>query len=382
MNRLDQWLDRRSIRIVLRTLLIAAFLAYGAVHVYPYVDDITPENSAGDDWLDYKVFANSILDGGLHIPFIDGPYYIPGGFLYNYFVAAIFAVSGRNPAYVYVVQFGCLALSAVLMSMLARRFMSATLSTVYMFVTAFFLLLTFRWWVIRLLSENITIVLYPIVLMLLVRAIEKKSLGRFAAAGFVCGLLVLTRSNLIGVPVLLALLGWWSGDRLGARVKAAGVFGVFSVLGMSFLPLRNFYVTHQLMSTRYARLLPLGTPGEIAVIIGKRFLFTAGIAIGGLNLKGSQVLINKSWLAVVLVSVGALVYLIVKRRVLPVDAACVLMVIAAFGPFLVLPKLGGYGFRFQHPYGPLLLFLIFRAAHEWLPRRASPAPYPQAAPAA
>lgn len=366
--RVESWCGDRRVFGALAAVLVASFLVLGLVHVHPFVDDITVENDREDDWLDYKLNAISILEGGLHIPRVEGAYFIPGGFLYNYFVAAVFLIAGRNSAYVYVIQFGFLALAAVLMAILARRFMSAVLATGYMLVAAVFLLVTFWYWVIRLLSENLAIVLYPIVLILIAGAFEKKSLKHLAAAGFLAGLVVLTRPNLIGLPLLLAPLAFWSAAGLYRRVAAFGVFSSFAAASLLALPSRNLYVTQEWLSSGYGNLLFALPSAEHAATLARRLAFCAGILIGGWDQQGTEIVINKSWLLVTSAALASLVYLAIRRRLKVIDAACVLMIGAAYGPFLVLPGLGGYGFRFQHPYGPLLLFLVFRAAHELLSR--------------
>ena len=369
----DVWLGRRTVRLLLATLLIVAFVVIGLVRIHPYVDTMTAENAGLDDWYQYKLNAISILDGGVHIPRVAGPYFIPGGFLYNHFVAAVFLIGGPNSTYVYVVQFACLALCAVLLSVLARRWMSATLATAYLFVTAAFLLVTFWWWAAQLLSENLTIVLYSVALLLLDRAVERQSMGGYGAAGFLAGMVVLTRPNLIAWPLLLAFLAFWSGGSLRRRAAAFVMFGIAAAAATMILPIRNLYVAGEWVTSGYAELIP-GLPArELAIVIGKRALFCIGVMIGGWEMSGSHIVVNKSWLLVSFSAFLSVGFLIARRRLCPIDIACVLTVIAAYGPFLVLPMIGGYGFRFQHPYGPLLLFLVFRAAHELLFRRAVPA---------
>src|ERR1044072_9386128 len=85
-------------------ILICAFLALALYRAFPFIDNVNASTSAGDDWLLYKQYAISILHDGLLIPARQGTYYEPAGFIYNYFVAAVFALAGENSTYVYLLQ--------------------------------------------------------------------------------------------------------------------------------------------------------------------------------------------------------------------------------------------------------------------------------------
>jgi len=187
---------------------------------------------------------------------------------------------------------------------------------------------------------------------------------------------VLTRSNLVGLPILVAPLVFWSADSLRRRFAAFVLFVIAAVAAVMLLPLRNLYVAGQLVTAGYGQLIPDLPLQELATVIGKRVLFSAGVMVGGWELQGSQVVISKNWLAVSVAAVLSVAFLLIRRRFRLIDAACLLTIVAAYGPFMVLPALGGYGFRFQQPYSPLLLFFVFRAAHEFLIRAESPARLP------
>ena len=354
--------------VALCTGVVLALLIAGLIRVYPYDATITRENSAGDDWLSYHLNAVSIVEGGLHMPSERGAYWIPGGFLYNYFVAAIYAVAGVKPWIVYIVHHVCLGIGAVLMYIWARRFLSPALAAGYLVVTAAFLLYTFRWWTILLLSENLAIILYPLFLVLLTPAVERRSMRHVAAAGFVAGLLILTRPNLIGWPVLLGVLLLRPDAAWLVRLKSLALYAFSTVAGAAFLPVRNYYVAHRWTAASYGNLLPAGGLLDMMTTIGKRALFCAGVLIGGWELKGPGIIVDKKWLLLVLIAIAAFGYLAVTRTLRWADVAAVLALAAAFGPFALIPALGGYGFRFQYPYGPLLLFIAFRGAQEWMVR--------------
>ena len=68
------------------------------------------------------------------------------------------------------------------------------------------------------------------------------------------------------------------------------------------------------------------------------------------------------WLyAIPVVLLGLLGFLLWRRRFTIVDAICVATVVAAYVPFMAMPALGGYGLRFQAPYGAALIFIVLRA---------------------
>lgn len=213
-------LGRRSVAIAVPILLIGAFFAYGFVSMRPKFGNDAPM-SRGDDWYMYNEFAINILDGGWSIPAQRAAYYIPGGFLYNYFVAGVYAVAGRTPAYVYVLQYALIALSAVLMYVLLRRYVTPEVALAYMFVSAVLTLLSFQYYVARLLSENLMIVLYPAVLLLVVSGVRKASMARLLGAGVFTGALILTRPNLTPLAAIVAILIAYSAVR--NRVRSAAV---------------------------------------------------------------------------------------------------------------------------------------------------------------
>jgi hypothetical protein len=354
--------------ILLCVAVVVGLLSVGIVRAHPFDQRITTENSAGDDWLSYHTYAVSILNDGPLIHAAPHVYWVPGGFLYNYYVAALYAVFGPRPGIVYVVQHGCLAIGAVLCFLWSRRFLSPLLASSYLVATALFLLYTFRWWTLALLSENLAIVLYPLTLFLFSPAAERRSMRFAAAAGLSAGLVILSRPNLLAWPPLLALLLLRPGAAWSRRIGTAVVFGAATLLAIAPLPIRNYIVAGEMSSPRYALLVMEGSLSETVVVSGKRLLFCAGVMIGGWDLQGSEIVVDKRWLLLVILSVAALSWLAWSRRLRWPDAAAVLTLAAAYGPFVVMPALGGYGFRFQHPYGPMLLFLLFRGCHELFAR--------------
>ena len=344
-------------------------LAVGLHRTYPFHDDVSLKTAAGNDWLSYKMYALSIVHGGMDIPAVKGPYFIPGGFLYNYFIAAIFALTGPNSVHVYLVQCVMTGLSIVMMFLIARPYFSPEAGLAYLVLLPIFTYFDwFHWYGTRLLSENLIIFLLPLALLALLHARRRGGLIGYAIAGLVFGLMTLTRQHLFFVPLgMSAIIFLYGGDRrrkfLQAFLFLFAAYGAFIVL-----PIRNAAATGVWVpKTHYGYFLPqvsqaMGSSGWAGPgkLFGKRAIYTIGILIGGYEAMGDQVVVNKHWL---IVSVAAIAYVILaihRRRLEYLDALCMSFLIISNVTFILLPPLSGYGMRFQMPYLALVLFLAMR----------------------
>src|SRR2546423_8203070 len=174
----------------------ALLLAIATCRAYPFKDNVNPTISAGNDWLTYKENALSILHDGLAMPKVIGNYTRPGGFLYNYFVAAVFALTGVNSTHVYLVQTVLLGLSVGLMALAFRPFLSQAIVAFYFLLLAGLCFLeVFCIYTFRLLSENLVIPLLALFCLLAVQTIIKKSFAIAALAGVAAGVCALCRPN-------------------------------------------------------------------------------------------------------------------------------------------------------------------------------------------
>lgn len=343
--------------VFLGVAIVAIGLILGLVRASPFDDDIR-NALPGDDWHKYRRFAVSIVDEGLLIPAAPGVYWQPGGFLYNYFVAFIFALFGQNSAYVYVAHHVCLALSCVLLFLLARRALAPPVALAFLLFCVVAYVPIFRYWSMRLLSENVAVAVYPALLLLFVQASGKRALGKLAAAGGLMGALALLRPNLAALAPLLAIL--LLAEHLPLRQRAARLIAFLGPAAavLSLLPIRNFIVAGQFFATgRYVRLFSekrdSGWSWEVAA---GRALTSVGI-----HVTDDGIAFHGSFLLVTLASVVALVIIVKMRRFHRIDAVAVATIVAAYGTFIVMPKLGGYGMRFHLPYMPMLFLLVFHA---------------------
>jgi hypothetical protein len=193
---------------ILAIAMPLAFLAVAAMWAWPFVDDLPREGQQGDDWHFYKRLATSIVNGGLTIPAIDTYTLLPHGFLYNYFVAGVFAVFGINTSYVYVIQAALVGLAASLLWVAARRDTTAWGGAVLLLVVGGTLYLDFVTRLsFRLLSENLFLVMAAACLAALVAAERRRSLALSATAGALLGLAILSRTSALASALGLILVG-------------------------------------------------------------------------------------------------------------------------------------------------------------------------------
>jgi GT2 family glycosyltransferase len=168
----------------------------------------------GDDWAIYRTNAVSILHDGITMPRI-GNYRTPSGFLYNYFIAAVFALFGENSNYVYVIQALLLGLSITLLASAFRSRIGAgpTLCASLMLVTIA-VLDVFHYYTNLLISENLMFVLMPVVLLSAIRAVESLRPRDALGAGLLAGVASLARPNALLIAPAVMFLLWRRAPRM------------------------------------------------------------------------------------------------------------------------------------------------------------------------
>jgi hypothetical protein len=353
-------------RLPLRVLLVCAALLIGLTWhginlTHPFANDVT-EADAGDDWREYHLNALSIAQDGPLIVRAKGAYYQPAGFLYNYFIAAVFVVLGPQTGYVYAAHYVLLALGLGLLFLWALRELSFLAATIFVAVSLFVLLVELDVLRHKLLSENLVLLLYPAMLLLASIANRRRTLLTLGAAGAVTGLVLLTRPNLLPLPFLTmgALLIFRRERRVPQRLGDAAVYFVGTLCTFFLLPLRNLLASGHLVSASYATHLPSGPVREQLASIVEKALFCLGI-LPRVDGSGGWVLGNPRLLLLAVCGVLALLLLAKLRAVVFDDGMAVAVILAAYVPFAMLPMLGAYGYRFQSPYLPMFLYLAVRA---------------------
>lgn len=359
-------------RILLSTaILTAAFLLPALYRAYPFGDDVNSEISAGNDWLSYKENALSILHDGLTMPRVTDNYDRPGGFLYNYFVAGIFGLTGENSTHVYLIQAILLAFSVGLMVLAFKPYLTARVATIYFAALALFVFVDmFCLYTFRLLSENLVVFLLPIFFLAVFRAVERESLWLSAGAGVVCGLCVLCRPNLILLSPLTAALLFLYGKRISHRIMSGLTLLAGFCLTFFLLPLRNFAITRKIsvsaITYRGDWLVPklnLTAPLSLAKLgqalatglgfYARRILFCLGFTFVKLPIYW----LRPHW---IIMWAGVFVFLwrAVKRRRLEFREALALTFIVVYlGPLIAVADISNYGVRMIVPVIPMLLLL-------------------------
>lgn len=347
--------------------LVVLLLQLKAWHPYPEL--ITPESSSGEDWLSYKTRGIDVLENGLTMPSVPTNYARPAGFLYNYFVAAIFLIFGVNSTWVSIAQTTLMAVGAVVMYVILRPYLPKPLAFVYLLLVGALLYIQRSFWNL-LLSEALLVVLVPFFLLLLFRAFDRDSAPTAAAAGVFIGLGVLARPNALAIPFAIAAVLWFFARRSGKR---AGALLLAFLLGFSAaqLPLivRNIVVTRSVsmatLSPAFAETADWTAiervkhgsettyrPAVRARTYLERMLFCLGIWIfpEGTTIVPYQIVI----------SLGALsfaVLALVRRRLEFWEAAVAAFVVAYIVPTVLFGGVQNYQGRMVLPVYPVALVL-------------------------
>ena len=354
---------------------ICALFGWIAWHrAAPFIDDVSPSLSAGDDWLAYKQNALDILHAGWTIPTLHQAYFQPGGFLYCHFVAVVFAVFGINTTYVYLVQMALAGLTVVLFYLAFRPSLSAGLGLVLLPALAAIVYFDgVSIWGRYLLSENLAVPFVAAGMLVLSRAVRTDRLAPYALSGVLFGLVALTRQSLLFAPLaVMAAVAATITIPTRRRLAVSAAFLSAAAAVIALLPLRNGLVTgHFSFSGQYTNHLPANVDSHTLLLFADRILFTFGIVTSGLGAKPLTWIVITHWLVVCLAAVVYVIAAVVRRKLSPMDAASAAFLLAAFGPFIVLPTLGAYGMRFQLPYAAVMLFLAFRLI-DLIVRRGAP----------
>lgn len=348
--------------IYLSTLvLLSVFVLLSCYRAYPYVDNVNEANSGGDDWITYKMNALSVLHDGLSMPAVKHNYHLPGGFLYNYFLAGLFALFGENSAYVYLFQAAMLALAVGLTTLAFRPLLPQKTAAIYFWLLAIGAFIDVFWfYTFRLLSENLVLFLLPIFYFLILKTVKRESIPLASLAGVALGLCALCRQNLVllgpGMTVLLFI--YVKGRPRRALISLA--FLVWFGLIFSLLPVRNYAVTGEISvpvirytAQRLTSNVEINEPITPASI-ARKILFCAGITTS----MGLPVYYLKPhWLVM---WIAALIYswrLLKSRHLEFWQAFAFVFILVYLTPLLAVPGISNYGVRMVIPVMPMVLLL-------------------------
>jgi 4-amino-4-deoxy-L-arabinose transferase-like glycosyltransferase len=350
----------RRLLVVASALVPLLFLTLGAIRGYPFIDDVNAETSTGHDWLNYKRYAESILHDGITLPLIEKNYARPGGILYSYFVALVFALFGENTAFVYLIQALLLGLSVVLMTWAIRDYLSPVATAAFLIAATILAYLdVFRGYTRYMLSENLLIVLVPCYYLFLFRGRDRASLWWIGLSGLFIGLATLTRPNVILIaPATTLLLFAFPNGTTRRRLTHAAVFLLAFSAAQGLLVLRNYSVTGQISAGSFSPILaetgdwksinpesltvyPVTSAprGSLRYYVD-RTLFSFGITRYG---------VVKRW---VVVWAGVLLFLVLcvmRRRVGFWEAAILTFIALYLAPLIAAGAISNYAFRMILP---------------------------------
>ncbi len=356
---------------VVSVLIPVAFFIAGATRAAPFQDDVNNVRSAGEDWLRYKRNAVSILEDGLSMPVVRGPYQRPGGFLYNYFLAGVFFAFGVNASVAYVVQSLLIGVAASVMFLTFRRYLSPPAEAIFLAgLVATLYVDFFRIYVFRLLSENLLMILLPVAFWLILRSHERRTPAAAAAAGAVVGAAVLTRPNvaLFG-PAVAALLALYAPRTSSARYLVPAVFCLSMCAVVCLMPLRNYvatgspaipvltytgdWMTPDRTGARPRAALTVENALATATYYGRRVLFT----MGATTVLSPGYSVRPHWLLMWGGFVAFLGIALVRRELNFWQALIVTFIILYLAPLIAVAVINNYGFRMIVPVIPALWLL-------------------------
>jgi len=370
-ERLTQVRRSRPLLLVACFLVPLLFVTLQAMRGYPYLDDVNPEISAGHDWLNYKQYAQSIRNDGINLPLVERNYARPGGILYSYFVALVFALFGENTAFVYLIQALLLGLSVVIMTWAIRDYLTPAATWAFLIAATILAYLdVFRGYTRYMLSENLLIVLVPCYYLFLFRGRDRSSIPWIGLSGFLMGLATLTRPNVVLIaPATCLLLFAFPNGTTRRRLTYAAVFLLTFSAAQSLLVLRNYSVTGQISAGSFSPILaetgdwksinpesltvyPVTSAprGSLRYYID-RTLFSFGITRYG---------VVKRW---VVVWAGVLLFLVlsmVRRRIDFWEAAILTFIALYLAPLIAAGAISNYAFRMILPVVPSALALAVR----------------------
>ena len=344
------------------------FTAIVAWRVWPFVDDVPLQG--GDDWNFYKRLALTIVDGGLSIPGFHSYRLVPHGFLYNYFVAGVFAIFGANSAFVYVAQALLTGVAVSILWLIARASAPMTAAAALLLCGATVFLDFTNRLNLRLLSENLFVFLAAGALWLIAVAVRRGQVPLAAGAGALLGLAVLSRTSVIAWAIGIALLGAWAAVRGRIRPAMWIAFVLAFAIAMCLLPLREWvavgYPNFDAITHSGDWIRPPADVLQWPAYYGRRLLFI----LGATSFLEPEYRLRPHWM---LIWIGVAAYVItrIKWRVSPTapEAAILLLLPLYLGPVWLVAGVGNYGGRMIATAMPFFALVAARWAGDYIQRR-------------
>jgi len=243
INGTINFLSKKSTGNILAILVVVIFLALALVRLYPYENNLQTylKTETGNDWLAYTEFGLDIARNGILLPAVASSYNVPAGFLYNYFVALCFIIFGESLIPIYIIQHIMMGLAVALIYWTFRDKMNGLTGIMFLGVIFIFTLLDAgKYYVVRVLSENLMFFTISLFFFCFIRGIEKKNIKLQLFSAFLMGTIVLTRPEtiLFAAALILVVSLFYFQKRLKGFTYLV-LFITIMALGMSFLGIRN-----------------------------------------------------------------------------------------------------------------------------------------------
>ncbi len=359
----------RNLHVTGVICVLIIFAVATMVRLYPAENNLTSMLGEGDDWATYAHNALEIKNGGLLLPSIDDDYFLPAGFLYNYFVAGCFLLFGDNVLAVYLLQGIMLGLSVALIYSAFRKSMQLQTALLFLILlTVFGFLDVFKFYTFRLLSENLALFTISLFFLLQNQGFSKWSYRYLWMATACLGITVSVRPNVFPFAMVYMLI---AGIFFIRQQKPAYVIIslIIFLLPASVLLYRNLMVTGHFIyfpagGTGLAGKFWHGQGGSAGYLL-KKILFCFGI----LTPIDEHYRWRPHW---ILMWAGYGIYWLGKRNHLreltTAEVSGHFFVAAYYLVLILIAHIGNYGFRQLVPATFIVLAFSVQG-YEWLVKR-------------
>lgn len=223
-------------------LFLLLLLLSSLVRSFPFTATIFDLVEGVDDWNRYARQALDIEQNGLSISSITGDYNGPGGFLYNYFLAALLGIFGPHLFPIYAVQSMMLGLSVAFVFWTFKNSMNRRTGNLFLVTLCGFALLDVHvHYTHALLSENLGLLTISAFLYFLVRTLKSSRKWQLYLATVFLVLAILSRPNFLpfsGIYVLVLLYRWRGSNALQKVLPHI----IILLAGLAIIPFRNYLV--------------------------------------------------------------------------------------------------------------------------------------------
>ena len=231
----------QQIMIVLFMLTLAIISIFRSYHYGP---TITEAVGGVDDWNRYARQALDIKHHGILIESVKAPYFGPGGFLYNYFIALFFIVFGDTLAPIFFAQTILICLSVATIFWTFKDFMSKP--TQFLFLPALFVFATadvFVNYSHKLLAESLGLFLFSMYVYTSVKSIRlHQNRALLLSTFFICMTTLVRPSMMPFLPLHIGLIFLTQVRNKRLSWQRIVQHSALIAVSLAIIPMRNFFV--------------------------------------------------------------------------------------------------------------------------------------------